>query len=90
MKVRAIGTGAMRAALVAWLAVWGVAALGLASPASAQMQTREGIALQNQILELQRELQVLAQRGGAGAYPGYPPLRAPRLPRRPATWSQGC
>ncbi len=75
MSLRAIGTGAMRAALLAWVAAW-----GLASPAGAQMQTREGIALQNQILELQRELQVLTQRGGAGGYPpgGYaPPSPAP-------------
>lgn len=39
------------------------------APAAAQMETREGIALQNQILELQREIQVLSQRGGGGAYP---------------------
>ena len=71
MRVRIIGTRAMQVGLVAW-AVW-----GLGSPAKAQMQTREGIALQNQILELQREIQMLGQRGGAGGYPGYPQGPAP-------------
>ncbi len=33
-------------------------------PAFAQMETREGIALQNQILQLQQEVQSLASRGG--------------------------
>ncbi len=40
------------------------------APASAQMDTREGIALQNQILELRREMQALrdqTNRGGPGA-----------------------
>ena len=49
-----------------------VAALlaGLGGRAAAQMDSREGIALQNQILELRRDLQALqAQRGG----PSYPP-----------------
>jgi len=58
--------------------IGGLAALGLAAllclpvvPASAQMETREGIALQNQILELQREIEALQQQRGGGAYPGY-------------------
>ena len=38
----------------------------LAAPAAAQMDSREGIALQNQIMELRRDLQSLqAQRGGS-------------------------
>ena len=58
------------------------AALGLsaASPARAQMESREGIALQNQILELRHQLQDLrnqgAQGGGAPVYqtpPAYQP-----------------
>ncbi len=60
-------------------AVWaGAVCLGLlvgvggAGPAAAQMETREGIALQNQILELQREIQVLSQRNAGGGYPAYP------------------
>ena len=39
-----------------------------ATPAMAQMDTREGIALQNQILELRRDLDQL-RRGGAVAAP---------------------
>ena len=47
------------------------------SPARAQMDSREGIALQNQILELRREMQDL-ERGGAGA--GGAPQYAPQRP----------
>ncbi len=43
-----------------------------AHPAQAQMESREGIALQNQMLELQREIQALAQQRGA-----YPPAYQP-------------
>lgn len=50
-----------------------------ASPAAAQMESREAISLQDQILELRRELQALqAQQGGAAApapysvQPAYP------------------
>ena len=51
-------------------------AAALASPAAAQMDSREGIALQNQILELRRDLQALqSQRGGGG---GYAPAPLPR------------
>lgn len=42
----------------------------LALPARAQMDTREGIILQNQILELRRDLQAVQQQRGA-APPGY-------------------
>lgn len=44
---------------------------GIVAPAAAQMETREGIALQNQILELQHQIQVLAQRGAGGGGPAY-------------------
>lgn len=51
----------------------------IASPAAAQMDTREGIALQNQILELRRDFQSLqqGQGGNAGArvLPPPTPLR---------------
>lgn len=40
----------------------------LAPPARAQVETREGIALQNQILQLRQEMEAL-RRGGAGAQP---------------------
>ncbi len=50
----------------------------LAAPASAQMDSREGIALQNQILELRAQVQQLQQSQG-GAYPqgGYQPAPSP-------------
>lgn len=51
----------------AWLA-----AVLIASPAAAQMDSREGIALQNQILELRRDLQLM-QQGGAGGGRVMPP-----------------
>ncbi|HTW26070.1 MAG TPA: tetratricopeptide repeat protein [Acetobacteraceae bacterium] len=43
------------------------------APGLAQMETREGIALQNQILELRHELQLLAARveAGGGGQPSY-------------------
>lgn len=43
--------------------------LGLAGPAAAQMDSREGIALQNQILQLRQEMEQLRGRGGAVAPP---------------------
>lgn len=46
-----------------WLAFG--TAMALAAPAAAQIESREGIALQNQIQELRRDIQAL-QRGGAG------------------------
>jgi TolA-binding protein len=48
-------------------------------PAAAQVETREGIALQNQIMELRREIQALHDQGGRGGAPtnlgrgNYPP-----------------
>ncbi len=45
---------------------------GLALPAHAQMDSREGIALQNQILELRRDLQQV-QAGRGGGVPSYAP-----------------
>lgn len=51
-------------------AVWLVSAV----PARAQMESREAIALQNQILELRHDIQILSQ--GGGVQPGYAP-RAP-------------
>ena len=42
-------------------------ALGLAAPAAAQMDSREGIALQNQILQLRQEMEQLRSRGGVAA-----------------------
>jgi TolA-binding protein len=63
-------------------AIGGLAALGIVlvagapvRPAAAQMESREGIALQNQILELQREIEALQQQraGGGYGYPAYPP-----------------
>ena len=50
--------------------------LVLAAPATAQVETREGIALQNQILDLRRELDALRRGGGAVAAPSAP-SRAP-------------
>jgi TolA-binding protein len=61
---------------------------GLASlrqPAWAQMESREGIALQNQIMELRRQMQLLQEQSGRGAGPSptylgrpgsYPPPTA--------------
>lgn len=49
----------VRAALLA------VGLLLSAAPASAQMDSREGIALQNQILQLRQEMEQLRSRGGA-------------------------
>jgi TolA-binding protein len=46
--------------------------LVLAMPALAQVETREGIALQNQILDLRRELDALRRGGGAVAAPSAP------------------
>ncbi len=55
MTVRLIGV-VLLAGVLAW-----------ASPsAKAQMETREGIALQNQILELRRDMQTLQSQGGRG------------------------
>lgn len=57
----------------------------LAAPAAqAQMDSREGIALQNQILELRRDMQTLRDqigRGGGGGSAGRPVPLAPVLPQ---------
>jgi TolA-binding protein len=49
---------------------------GAAMPAFAQMESREAIALQNQVLQLQQQIQYLAARmqqgGGGGYYQGAP------------------
>jgi len=47
--------------------------VALACPVAAQMQTREGIALQNQILELRRDLQDLQAQIASGAGAAPPP-----------------
>jgi TolA-binding protein len=54
--------------------------LAFAAPAHAQVESREGIALQNQILDLRREIDAL-RRGGGGALP------APSAPSRGAAAS---
>ncbi len=78
--------------------VAGVAlAVGLAvlagSPARAQMESREGIALQNQILELRHELEQLRAQGGApqgGAPQAYaPPAYAPPAYGTPPAGGEG-
>ena len=47
-----------------------VAALAAAPGAArAQIESREGIALQNQILELQQEIEALRQQAGRGGAP---------------------
>ena len=43
-------------------------------PARAQMESREGISLQNQILELRHELEQLENGGGGGGAPVAPPI----------------
>lgn len=53
------------------------AAIGV-PPARAQMESREGIALQNQILELRHELEQLREQGGGGQ--GYAPPAYPSAP----------
>jgi TolA-binding protein len=60
----------LNAASVFRLAVL-VLGLALAAPAHAQVESREGIALQNQMLDLRRELDAL-RRGGAVAAPSAP------------------
>lgn len=50
--------------------------LGFAGPAAAQMESREGIALQNQILQLRQEMEQL-RRGGVGSLPPPSSGRAP-------------
>jgi TolA-binding protein len=61
---------------------------GFTRPAAAQMETREGIALQNQILELRRELEIMRQQQPPGgvAYPGY---GQPAYPPAPPSQASG-
>ncbi len=58
------------------LAGLGLSWLVVAAPAAAQMETREAISLQNQILELRQELQAAQEQRGAPqpyyAQPAYP------------------
>jgi TolA-binding protein len=64
------------------------AALALpAGPALAQMDSREGIALQNQILQLRQELELLRRGGGGGSALGAP---VPAAPRGGAATTQGA
>jgi len=55
-----------------WAAIIVLAGLALAAPAQAQMDSREGIALQNQIMELRRDLAAVQQQRGG---PVAPPMR---------------
>ena len=59
----------MRALMAGLVAAACVAACVSPGPARAQMDSREGIALQNQILELRRDLQAMQGRGGASLPP---------------------
>ena len=60
------------------LLIVGLALLGTALPAGAQVDSREGIALQNQILELRRQLQVLQDQSARGG--GSTPTNLGRAP----------
>lgn len=51
-----------------------------AGPAAAQMESREGIALQNQILQLRQELDMMRRSGGGGGYAAPVPV-APSVGR---------
>ncbi len=68
VRARPLRTGSLRARSLRALVLAAGGLLALAGPARAQMITsREGIALQNQILELRHELHALqAQGGGTG------------------------
>ena len=59
----------------------GMMALALAgqpSPARAQMESREAIALQNQLLQLRQEMEQLRARGGAVSAPATATCVIPR------------
>jgi len=60
--------------------------LAPARSACAQVESREGIALQNQILDLRRQVQMLQDQGARGGSPSYP-SRAPTPYSSPATGS---
>ncbi len=67
----------LRAFLVAAILVGLFAGVRSVRPVQAQMESREGIAMQNEILELRREVQILQQQmaaGAAGGAPTYPTL----------------
>ena len=64
----------MRLATTGLIAALCCAALLRAIPACAQLQSREAISLQNQILELRHEMQQRGQGGGEMAAPVAPPL----------------
>ncbi|WP_278247661.1 YbgF trimerization domain-containing protein, partial [Pseudoroseomonas deserti] len=55
-----------------------------AHPAAAQMESREGIALQNQILQLRQELDQVRRSGGGGGYPAPVPVAPPSRGGAPA------
>jgi len=61
----------MRSSLTRALLLTG--AILVSAPASAQMDSREGIALQNQILELRRDMQQLQSQVGRGGVVSPPP-----------------
>ena len=67
---------------------------GFAAPARAQMDSREGIALQNQILELRRDMQVLrdqlSRNPGAAPSPAYRRRRSCRAAAATATSPPPC
>ncbi|EFH09353.1 hypothetical protein HMPREF0731_4429, partial [Pseudoroseomonas cervicalis ATCC 49957] len=48
-----------------------------AAPALAQMESREGIALQNQILQLRQEMETLRRGGGGGGFAAPVPVAPP-------------
>ncbi|MFC3029125.1 MULTISPECIES: hypothetical protein [Roseomonadaceae] len=54
-------------------ATMAIAAMATPLPASAQMESREGIALQNQILQLRQEMEVLRRAGPAAGLPAPQP-----------------
>jgi len=64
---RGDGRPLMRRAVAACLMALALA--GLPSPSRAQIESREGIALQNQLLQLRQELEQLRARGGSGPAP---------------------
>lgn len=71
MRSLSVHAVAMRALLAGVVLSGGVLAGAL--PAAAQMDSREGIALQNQILELRRDLQALQSQGGGYRGGSVPP-----------------
>lgn len=70
--MRPVALVSLRAALLLGFA----AIVALPGPASAQMDSREGISLQNQILELRHEVEAL---GGSGGAPVAPPIGGGRF-----------